>query len=143
MNKFGVSPAIERQYGGIQFRSKAEARYAKWLDVRCRAQNSDIVSWRYEPLRFDLRCGTCTVAHYTPDFEVTLVGSKEWHECKGVNTPLGALKIKMFRACYPNEVLRVIDATSMKERPTGRATKDLRMKTRIVVRRGARLPVGP
>lgn len=123
--RYQVAPKLDRIYGGITFRSKAESKYAAQLDVLKKAQmvSERVTGWDYEYRRFPLVCGSTeiTVAHYTPDFRVRyLDGRIEWHEVKGQSLPMGNLKIIMFRACYPDECLRIIDSKTLAERGTKR-----------------------
>ena len=74
--------AIKTDYKGIQFRSKLEAQWAKFLD-------SISMRWVYEPETFKFSDGTL----YMPDF--FLPDSKQWFEVKGVMTEKDKHKIEM------------------------------------------------
>lgn len=65
--------SIPTWYGGIRFRSKLEAQWAKFLDYHG-------VPWVYEPDGYEFEDGT----RYLPDF--WLPDSKQWFEVKGVMT---------------------------------------------------------
>lgn len=61
--------AIETQYAGCRFRSRAEARWAVFFDALK-------VPWEYEPQGFELPSG-----RYLPDFWLPTIES--WYEVKG------------------------------------------------------------
>jgi hypothetical protein len=49
------------------------------------------------------------IANYFCDFLVTFEdGREEWHEVKGFQTEVWRLKEKLFRAIYPDRILKVI-----------------------------------
>ncbi|MCC3333550.1 hypothetical protein [Nocardia abscessus] len=61
---------IETRYGGCRFRSRIEARWARFFDYLG-------IGWEYEPQGFDLPSGP-----YLPDFLLDL-GDGVWWEVKG------------------------------------------------------------
>lgn len=61
---------IETRYAGCRFRSRAEARWARFFDHLG-------IGWEYEPQGFDLPSGP-----YLPDFLLAL-GDGVWWEVKG------------------------------------------------------------
>jgi hypothetical protein len=68
---------------------------------------------RWEPqYRIPLPVNGVVVCTYVADFMVEFVtlGRVEFHEIKGFETSLWKLKAKLFRACYPEAVLKVIKA---------------------------------
>lgn len=128
--QYAVASLHARTWSGITFRSKAERRYAERLQLLTRAEWSQrVASWRYEPESFKLVCGGEAVATYKPDFLVEYAdGRTEYHEVKGQMLAVAALKLKMFAACYPQHVLRVIDAKTLRERtPAQRANLRVRV----------------
>jgi hypothetical protein len=102
-NKFG-SRAWE--YGGVKYASKLEAGHAATLDLLIKA--GEVRSWQPQ-VKVDIFVNGIKVCFYKVDFQVLYEdGRTEWHELKGMDTPVGNLKIKLFRACYPDRVLKVI-----------------------------------
>lgn len=80
---------IETEYKGYRFRSRLEARWARFFDA-CN------VAWEYEPEGYDLGDGL----YYLPDFLLHGVygrdGGDLYVEVKGQMTELDALKINRF-----------------------------------------------
>ncbi len=62
-------PAKPTIYKGIQFRSRLEARWAKFFDEFG-------MSWQYEPYVFQIDLGDNCYEQYTPDF---LIAGQEFH----------------------------------------------------------------
>lgn len=103
-SKYG---AVRTEYGGQLFDSRAEALYAGSLDVLRAA--GVLRSWcRPAPVvlldapkardRITLR----------PDFHcVGADGSEWWVDVKGVWTPVFKLKLKLWKARYPERELRI------------------------------------
>ena len=83
------------------FRSKWEANYALYLNYQ--KTQGLIADWFYEPQWFDytpfgIKHGA---TRYLPDFKViTLNGSIEYHEVKGVMTGRARQQIKYFKKYY-------------------------------------------
>jgi len=69
-------PAIETRYAGCRFRSRLEARWARFFDAA-------EIEWKYEPEGFEL-----DGVRYLPDFY--LPSSETWVEVKGNNALLEA-----------------------------------------------------
>lgn len=98
-------------------RSAWEANYFRFL--RWLVSQKQIRSVEYETEEFALfrivkgeraeyRRGN---RFYKIDFKLTnLDGSVEYHEVKGYMDATSATKLKRFRRCYPNLVLKIIDA---------------------------------
>lgn len=99
-------------YDGTLYRSQAESRYAMWLDSEKRLGR--IKSWKYE-VRIELHVlGGKKLCDYLLDFEVTFPnGRVEWHEVKGVMTPVAAMKLKHTRLEY-NKIVKVIKASDLR-----------------------------
>lgn len=80
---------IETEYKGYRFRSRLEARWARFFDA-CH------VDWEYEPEGYDLGDGL----YYLPDFLLHGVDGRDggdlYVEVKGQMTELDALKINRF-----------------------------------------------
>ena len=115
-------------YRGYRYRSRAEANYARTLDLRLAAK--DIKAWE-RPLPFRLMVSGNLCGHYTPDFLVTLKdGTKELIEVKGWAARDFVLRLKVFKALYPEWKIRVIDGQGRPWKATrsARALPGLRRK---------------
>lgn len=92
---------------GLYVRSSWEANYARylnWLQL-----HGEILSWEYEPRRFDFPVDRGNRS-YTPDFRVvTRDGSVEWHEVKGWMDPSSRVRLSRFSRYFPDETLVLID----------------------------------
>ena len=94
-------------YRGYRYRSRAEANYARTLDLRLAAK--DIRAWERAP-SFPLIVSVKRCGHYTPDFLVTLDdGAQELIEVKGWAARDFALRLKVFKALFPEWKIRVVD----------------------------------
>ena len=108
----GYVPAVARHaqawvYNGVKYRSHDEARYAARLDLLIHA--GQVRSWSKAPC-FALVVAGCKVGRYTPDFEVYYSnGQRELVEVKGYPARDYRLRVALFRALYPHEVLQVVD----------------------------------
>lgn len=90
---------------GSWYQSRAEARYARDLDLRLKAK--DIRSWTKQ-VRVDLVVNGKHITSYYVDFRVVHNdGSIEWVEVKGPETDVWRIKRRLFEAVYlpahPNE----------------------------------------
>lgn len=107
LNKFH---AIKTEYGGIRYDSKAEAIYARNLDVRMHAQGRErVASWERQ-IRFPLVVNGTTVGHMVVDFKVCYAdGREELVEIKSVATmtPLFRFKLKLLRILYPELIYTI------------------------------------
>jgi len=97
-------------YDGRTYHSRKEANYARTLDllkhVRDPAQR--VAQWKAQA-RVPLDVNGKHICDYYCDFLVEFAdGRHEWHEVKGFATPEWRLKEKLFRAIYPDEVLKII-----------------------------------
>lgn len=93
--------------GGVYFRSRMEANYARYLNLLVRA--GKIASWEYEPHEFVFEKITRGTRTYKPDFKVVkLDGSHEWHEVKGWMDPKSKTKLDRMARYFPAERVIVI-----------------------------------
>lgn len=93
-------------YKGIKYASKREAGYAAELDLLIKS--TLIRSWRRQ-IPFRLFVNHVKITKYVIDFEVQLNdGTIEYHEVKGHPTPEWKIKHALFKALYPNHVIKVI-----------------------------------
>ena len=102
--------------GGIYFRSRWEANYARYLNFRIEHQSQPLIDrWEFEPEMFEftkIRKGT---RFYTPDFKVYFAdGHIEYHEVKGWDYPKGRTARKRFAKYYPDLQLELIDSDFFK-----------------------------
>lgn len=98
-NKFG---AQKTEYGGIRYDSKAEAEFARGLDLRMHATYAKdrVESWERQ-IPFKLVVNGDLICTYKCDFIVRYAdGRKELVEVKGYWTPEAKLKLKIFRATF-------------------------------------------
>ena len=75
--------------------NKLEMKYEGQLELLKRA--GEIVSYRYEPIKFRLADKT----FYTPDFMVTYEDRIEFHETKGFWEEDARIKIKIVASLFP------------------------------------------
>lgn len=100
------SAAVRTEYDGRLYDSKAEAEFARTLDLRVRA--GELKRWE-RAVRYPLRVGGVVVGHYTPDF--TLVHpdySLEIVEIKGRVARDFPLRKRLFEALYPQLKLTLL-----------------------------------
>lgn len=105
-----------RVVGGrrVYFRSIWEANWARYLQVL--VDQKRILGWEHEPKTFWFDGVRRGVVSYKPDFRVTLLdGRRVWHEVKGWMDHRSQLALKRFARHYPEETMRVIDATAYKK----------------------------
>ena len=94
-HKFHAKPT---EFGGRTYPSKAQARYAQELELRKRA--GEVLFW-LEEVPFGLPGGI----KYRLDFlEFWANGEVHCVEVKGMDTPVGKLKIQQVEALYPVKV---------------------------------------
>jgi hypothetical protein len=119
---WGASPKL---YRDVKYLSTGEANYAANLDRRKNA--GDIRSWgRARTFRLEIDGKQC--GRYTPDFKIThLDGREEYVEVKGRRVREFAFRYKVFRQCYPDLWLTVVDTSGQVIDPIAR-------------KRGSRLP---
>lgn len=100
--KFG---AIKTTIGGIEFDSRAEAkRYGElvWLE-----RAKDIKALARQP-KYPLTVNGVTIGTYTPDFCYFEGGRKVCEDVKGVVTQVASLRMRLFKALYPDIELRTV-----------------------------------
>ena len=104
-HKYGARKTV---YNGVTYDSNAEAKQAHELDVMKSA--GIILNWERQvpvPLMVNDR-HICTMI---VDFRVTCTTGKQYfQECKGMRTPAFNLKMKLFKALFPNADFRVVKA---------------------------------
>ncbi len=96
------------EYSGITFDSAAEAKRAAELDVLVKC--GEIFGWqRQRP--YVIVVNEIYICTYFVDFWVAGKDGKWWlEEVKGHETPEYKLKMKLFRALYPQIDIRVLKA---------------------------------
>lgn len=105
-HKRGKYGAQRTEYGARIFASKREASYAQELDLRVRA--GDLASWEAQ-IPFDLVVADTKVCRYIIDFkEVNKDGTIIYTEVKGWWTPEAKLKVKLFKALFPDLKYQVV-----------------------------------
>lgn len=104
-NKYG---AKKTEYNGRTYHSKAEADYARRLDLEVAA--AEIISWSPQrPVKMVVN--GVLICKYLIDFEVLHNdGSIEWIEVKGAETAVYKLKAKLLKALYPTAKYTVVRA---------------------------------
>lgn len=110
-HKYGVAPVEARTYNGIVYHSKAEAEYAKRLDLMMKAAGSErVVSWSRQ-VAIPLAVNGHHVCDYRVDFAVlTADGKMHWVEIKGMETSMWRLKYRLFQVLYPERKLLIVAA---------------------------------
>ena len=99
--------------GGIYFRSRWEANYARYLNFL--VANGTIQSWEFEPKTFLFTGVTRGPFSYKPDFLVTENdGRKVWHEVKGWMDSKSKGKLDRMAKMYPEETIVVIASPEYK-----------------------------
>lgn len=95
-----------KQYNGITYDSKAEARYARDLDLLKKA--GEIKEWEGQH-RLSLDVNGYHICNYIVDFKVTNKdGEIELHEVKGFRTAVFNLKWKLTEALYSDKYKLVL-----------------------------------
>jgi hypothetical protein len=116
MNRNHKYGAVKTCYNGIRYDSKAESRWARWLDMlKLAALPKERVVNIERQVVYQLAGGIrCKL-----DFRVTYADKHmEVHEVKGFETPEWKLKLKLFREAHPDVVLRVVKLTDGKFKST-------------------------
>ncbi len=99
--------------GDRYFRSTWEANYARYLNWL--VSLGKVTSWEYEAKTFEFEGIKRGTRFYTPDFKVVLPSGKiEWHEVKGWMDAGSQTRLNRMAKYYPNEVIKVFDATWFK-----------------------------
>lgn len=102
-----VAPRSERTYSGVVYDSKSEALYAFKLDAM--KASGEIKGWSRQ-VPFPLEVNGKLICKFVVDF---VVAEHEWdviHEVKGWMTPEFRLKLKLFKALYPDMPYKVVRA---------------------------------
>ena len=93
-------------YDGNSYQSKAEAQYAKYLDVQkvAKKESDRVVSWKRQ-VKFPIEVNGNHICNYLLDFEVSYAdGHKEYIDVKGyqkgVAYNLFTIKKKLVEAIY-------------------------------------------
>lgn len=91
------------------FKSKAEARYAHYLQWL--KSIGEITEWLYEPETFWFKGIKRGCVSYKPDFKVIeRSGYHRWVEVKGYMDARSKTKLARFSKYFPDEYLTVIDS---------------------------------
>lgn len=102
-NKYGVSDASQRTYGGRLYASKAEMAKAQELDMLV---NAGIVDRWFPQPRFALHVKGSLIGHYVADFKVVYADGRVEHlDVKGFMPELCRWKLKMLKAEYGIDVV--------------------------------------
>ncbi len=112
----GVAPADERTYNGRLYHSKSEMVFAQELDIqmKCGAIQNWIAQAAY-PIRWPDGPLICKLV---VDFEIlNNDGTRTCYEVKGHETDIFKLKLKLFRAAYPNVDYKIVRSSGLNRRP--------------------------
>jgi len=105
-NKYQVSPAADRTYGGVVFDSKREMVIAQTLDVQ---KAAGLIKRIDRQVKYPMVVNGKHICTLIVDFKVLYQdGSVEAIEVKGFPTPVWKLKWALFKALYPETVLKVV-----------------------------------
>ena len=96
-NKYNVAPKEARTHNGIVFASKHEMM--DYVELRMLERDGVISDLKLQP-RFKLPADIV----YVGDFQYTRDGKTVVQDSKGVRTPVYKMKLKLFRATYPDPV---------------------------------------
>jgi hypothetical protein len=102
-----VAAKEDRTYNGVVYHSKAEAKRAFELD--CMKAARQITGWKRQR-GFPLLVNGVFICTYYADFQVWGETTDWAEEIKGHETEVYKLKLKLFRALYPDVELRIIKA---------------------------------
>lgn len=103
-HKYG---ARRTAYGGVTYDSKAEADYARELDVK--KAGGAIKNWWRAPSIVLVPGKRGERIEYRPDFVVLDAdGSRYWVDVKGVETAVWKLKVRLLHYVKPGERLLVV-----------------------------------
>jgi hypothetical protein len=99
--------AKRAEWRGVTYDSKAEAAYARELDLRKAA--GDIRNWWRSPAIVLVPGKRGTRIEYRPDFVVLESnGERYFVDVKGVETAVWKLKARLFRHVYPDSRLLIV-----------------------------------
>lgn len=93
-------------YGGVEYHSKAEANHAATLDIRIKA--GEVHHWDRQ-VRVPLKVNGLLICTYVVDFVVYHTdGGVTYEEVRGMDRPDATIKLALFKALFPERVLRII-----------------------------------
>lgn len=105
MNKYR---AIKTIYNGEQYDSKAEARYAAFLDLMKKAKGDSRVTKIERQVAYPINVTGKHICKYLADFRVTFANKEvKVYDVKGVATPEYRLKKKLVEAVYGIEIIEI------------------------------------
>lgn len=90
---------------GYEFPSNAEAK--RYGELKYLAIAKDIKALAVHPV-FPLTVNGVTIGKFTPDFVYFEGGRRICEDVKGIVTPEASLRMRLFKALYPDVELRVI-----------------------------------
>lgn len=103
-NKYGAKQTV---YNGVKYHSKAEANYARELDIKKKASNKSqrVIEWeRQVPYKIYSLGGHLVFTYYL-DFKVYYADGRIEHiDVKGVLTTMSKMKIKAVEKEYNIEI---------------------------------------
>ena len=108
-NRLG-NVAQPQQYLGRRYDSRQECAHAMKLDALKAAihERDRVHTWKPQ-VTVPLDVNGVHICNYRVDFHVTYAdGHEEWHEVKGFETELWIIKARLFKACYPDRVYKVL-----------------------------------
>lgn len=95
--------------GGLYFRSRSEANYARFLNLLIKNKTNGIARWEFEPDTFEFTKIKRGTRFYTPDFKLFYNdGHIEYREVKGWDYPKGKTARKRFAKYFPHLKLVLI-----------------------------------
>lgn len=106
----GLNDIADRTYKGVLYHSIKERNYAATLENLKHAKDPKerVQAWERQVAMPMLVNGKLICTAFI-DFRVIYAdGRIEYHEIKGFRTQIWALKEKLFRALYPERILKVI-----------------------------------
>lgn len=106
MSKYGN---IKEEYNGEIYMSKAEARYARFLDLSKKAVHSKqrVASWERQ-VPYLIEINGVKICKYLADFRVTYCdGTVEVVDVKGYRTDIYRIKKKLVKAVHGIEIIEV------------------------------------
>jgi hypothetical protein len=98
-SKYKAQPV---EHDGIRFASKKEGK--RYLELKLLERAGQITRLELQP-RFDLIINGKNCGFYKADFRYFQNGKRITEDCKGMRTPLYALKSKIVSALYNVEIL--------------------------------------
>ena len=98
-SKYSAQPVY---HDGIRFASKKEGK--RYLELKLLERAGQITRLELQP-RFDLIINGVNCGFYKADFRYFQNGKRITEDCKGMRTPLYALKSKIVSALYNVEIL--------------------------------------